>query len=95
VSLLLPDGITHLDDLPYTHHAAIVRALAFLSFEELPEEERPPHEIWWENDLMKEHFKRVRAAREAKYGLESGSNMRDEPIEGPVERNAAMDGLLV
>jgi hypothetical protein len=93
VSLLLPPGIEHVDDLPYTFHNALVTALGFLSLEELPKDERPPRRIWFEADLMKEHFRRVEAAREAKYGG-GGGKMSDEPIDGPTEKNRAMDDLF-
>lgn len=95
MSLLLPTGIEHVDDLPYTFHNALVQALSFLSLEELPKEERPPRRIWMERDLMKDHFKRVEAAREAKYGTgDGGGKMSDIPLDGPEERNAAMDDLI-
>jgi hypothetical protein len=95
VSLLLPDGIDHIDDLPYTFHNALVQSLGFLAMEELPKDERPPRRIWMERDLMKDHFKRVEAARDAKYGTGSGdTKMSDQPLDGPETRNAAMDDLI-
>lgn len=61
--------------------------LGFLSFDELPKDETPPRRIWLEGDLMKAHWAEVERARKAKYGG------KDEAIDGPSERNAAMDDL--
>jgi hypothetical protein len=92
MSLLLPEGVDHLDELPYTIHDHIVTGLSFLRFEELPKDEQPPREIWMEHDLMKQHFKAVEAIRKEKYGLKS-DDIRDTPISGPkhsIKRNAAL-----
>lgn len=94
-SLLMPDGIDRLEDLPYTYQTHITNALAFLRFEELPKDEVPDREIWLERDLMKEHFKMVERVREEKYGLKS-KDIRDEPIGGPastVKRNPLLKGI--
>lgn len=71
MTVLFPDGITRLMDLPYTLFDAINMALDFLKYEELPEDERPPREIWLEPDLMREHVKAIKEIREEKYGLKS------------------------
>lgn len=63
--------------------------LGFLSFDELPEEDRPPRRIWLEPDLMKAHWAEVKRAHKAKYGSKD-----DEGIDGPSERNSMMDDLL-
>lgn len=94
MSLLFPPGITHLMDLPYPMFNAIRNALGFLAFDELPSDERPPRDIWMEPKLLNEHFKKVEAARNARFGNKA-DKMSDEPIDGPSERNALVDELLV
>jgi hypothetical protein len=86
-SLLLPDGIRDIRDLPHTYHDSIVLALHFLSFEELPSEDQPPREIWMDPDAMGEHWEMVKRRNEARYGK---GDIRDDEIEGPVEDNEAM-----
>lgn len=85
MSLLLPDGIDHLLDLPYTHFDAIRDALGYLSFEELPRDERPPRAIWRDPKAIRAWFRDVEAERERKFGANKG--VYDEPIEGPVSEN--------
>lgn len=43
---------------------------------------------------MKRWAKEVEALRNEKYGLKSNRDIRDEPIDGPVERNAATKELF-
>lgn len=92
MSQLFPEGITKLDDLPYTHFDAILTGLQFLAFEELIKEERPPRDIWMEPKKLKEHFDLVERRRKAKYGGDDG-DIRDVPIDGPVEQNDVMKEL--
>lgn len=66
---------------------AIRQALAFLTFDELPDDERPPRSIWLKQDELKKWFAAVRRRREEKYGLKSDGRISDEPIEGPTSQN--------
>lgn len=97
MSLLFPPGITHLMDLPFVMFNAIRNALGFLSFDELPSDERPPRSIWMEPKLLNDHFREVERVRKAKYGGgdDSSTDIKDVPIKGPVERNALINELLV
>lgn len=88
LSSLFPPGIERLYDLPFTIHNAILAALNFLSFNELPKEERPPRWMWQDGEKLDEWFKEVERLREAKYGgggdqsrMES-SNLRSKLIVG-------------
>jgi hypothetical protein len=87
VSQLLPEGIDRLDDVPYTYWNALRVAMGFLTFDELPKDERPPREIWMDHDEMRKHWTAVELRREEKYGGgEDG---------GPVtKRNRAADDLI-
>lgn len=55
-------------DLPFTIHNLILGALGFLSFDELPDEERPPKNIWLDGDKMKAWWVEIRRMREARDG---------------------------
>jgi hypothetical protein len=87
VSLLLPEGIDHLLDLPHTLFNAVRSALSFLGFEELPNDERPPRDIWLNNKLLREWFKAVQ--RKRKERMENP----EEQIDGDVSENDT-EGLL-
>lgn len=89
LSLLFPDGIATIRELPYNIFDAIKLALVFLTYEELESEERPPKKIWLDGEAMSKWWKAVKRRREAKY---SGKGSDD--IDGPVERNALADELL-
>lgn len=96
MSLLLPEGITSLYDLPYSIFEAVRLGLVFASWDELPKEERPPKSIWFDGPELKKHWKAVERMREQKYsgkGDGPSVDIRDQPIDGPSERNAAMDEL--
>lgn len=90
LSLLLPDDIQNLHDLPYTIFDAIKLALVWLSYEELESEERPPKEIWLEPKEMSKWFKAVNKRRREKWGMDK----HDQDIDGPVEHNALAKELL-
>lgn len=86
ISSLFPPGITRLIDLPYTIHNAIISAIGFLSFEELPKDERPPRSIWMDGDALAAHWREVERAREAKYGSGAApaadySEMDESPLK--------------
>lgn len=96
LKLLLPEGIDDIWDLPYPLFEAIKLALVFLRYEELPGDEQPPNSIWLDADEMGKWWKAVDRRRKEKYGLKSDDDdIRDVPIDGPVERNAAVNDLLV
>lgn len=73
-------------DCPHALFEAIRSALVFLSFEELPKDERPDKRIWLNGAALKEHFERVERNRDAK--------AQGKDIEDPVT-NAAAAGLIV
>lgn len=87
VSALLPEGVRSLADAPYTLHDAIVAALHFLKYEELPKDEQPPKRIWFDNDAMRDWIAHIERVREAKY--------KGEKPSGPTEENDAASDLLV
>jgi hypothetical protein len=66
VSSLLPPGVKSLYDAPHLFVQAVRRALQYLSFDELAEEERPPKKIWLDNDKMTEWFDSVKRNRKSK-----------------------------
>jgi hypothetical protein len=69
VSSLLPEGVDHLVDAPYTLHQNIVFALRVIRWEEeLSPDERPPKRIWLDNDKLTAHFDEVQRKRDEKYG---------------------------
>lgn len=76
ISSLFPPGVKRLWDLPWTLHQAVRMALLFLSFEELPDEERPPKHIWLDTEKMKEHAAWVKRKRKA---AAKGEDMSDMP----------------
>lgn len=79
---MLPEGCTRLVDAPWKLHDAIYRALTILSFEDLPEDEQPPENIWDDNRELGRWFKAVKAKREA------DADPRRE-IDKPVQNDAA------
>lgn len=66
----------------------------FLSFDELPKDERPPKRIWLDGDSLREWFADVERKREAKWSGGSSKGGWDKSIEDPVENEAAK-GLIV
>lgn len=42
-----------------------------LGFFELPDEDRPPEELWLDEERISQHFEDVKARRNEKYGVES------------------------
>jgi hypothetical protein len=94
MALLLPEGVTSLYDLPYSIFEAVRIGLVFTSWDELPKEEKPPKSIWFDSAELRKHWKAVERMREQKFsGKGDGSDIRDQPIDGPTERNAMMDEL--
>lgn len=59
--------------------------MLYISFDELPSDERPPRRIWLDDDALTAHFQRVERDREAKYGGGDSAG----PIEDPVSNDAA------
>lgn len=93
VSVLFPEGVKSLTELPYTIFDAIRQGLTFLKFQEMDEDEQPPREIWLDTKRLKEHMEMVTRTRKAKYGGGDADDIRDVPIDGPVEENALIAEL--
>lgn len=64
------------------------QALVFLSWDELPNDERPPRTIWRNGDKLKEWFDDVKEKREREMDPKRNN------IEDPVDNEAAK-GLIV
>lgn len=89
MSSLLPEGVDHLSDAPYTLHQAIVFGLRVLEWEELSPDERPPKRLWLNNAALNTHFEEVQRKRDEKFKPGGGSDSRDLPDEDPrVKRNS-------
>lgn len=86
IEQLLPDGIADLRDAPYVLIGAVRHAMAILSWEELPDDERPPRTLWNDGEKLDAWFKDVRRRREEKYG--TGKRSGPGPIEDPVQNDA-------
>lgn len=87
ISSLLPPGITRLTECPYTISNSILAALGFLSFDELPEDERPPKRIWLDSKAMKAHWGEIKRLRKAK--------LDGHGDQGEMSKNALKDRLLI
>lgn len=97
MTILLPFGVTSIVDLPYSVFESLRLALVFISYDELESEERPPKSIWFEPDELKKHWKAVERRRKQKWSAKPGDDdddIRDQPIDGPWERNPAVDDLV-
>lgn len=92
VSVLFPEGIDRLDDLPWTFQTAITTGLAYLSFEELPKDERPPKRIWDRPDEMTAWWKMIERQRDEKYGGSGGDSSAAGTHE---EKNDMTKDLIV
>jgi hypothetical protein len=86
---LLPDGVQDVRDCPHVWFEAIRSALVFLSFDELPKDERPPRRIWLDGEQLKLWFDDVERKREERY-----SNKGPGPIDDPVQNQAAKDLIV-
>lgn len=85
VSELFPPGTENVRDLPWRWFEAIRLAMFFISFDELPEEERPPRKIWLDTEALESHFSALKAKREREA-------KGDKTLEGePVQNKAARD----
>lgn len=84
VSELFPPGVENVRDLPARLFEGIRMAMVFLSFEELPPEERPPRKIWLNDEKLSAWFTRVEADRERERG---GDNTVDDPVDNPAARD--------
>ena len=96
VSRLWPEGVDHLAEAPWTWFHAVRLAQIYLSFEELPDDERPPKRIWDDSEALNEHFRWVKAERDRKYktgGGSSGGGGDDEAAED--KRNSLTKDLVV
>lgn len=88
---LLPPGVRNWRDCPHTIFEAVRLGHIFLSFEELPEDERPARRIWLDPAQLTAWFDDVKRRRESQ---SSGSRDWDRSIEDPVSNEAAR-GLIV
>ena len=67
MSTLLPEGVDHLGDAPFTLHSAILMALRWLEFDQLPLDERPKKRIWLDGEAMESWWEHVEEIRKAKF----------------------------
>lgn len=74
-------------DMPFPLHDAILRALMFLSWEELPDDERPPRRIWLYGDDLRDWFREVRARRDEKYGTGNSNSQIEDPVDNPAAKD--------
>lgn len=84
VSSLFPPGITQLADLPHHLGDAISKGLAFISFDELPSDEKPPRKIWLDEEQLSEWFDQVAKRRDEKYGTDSSKEI-DDPVQNQMQ----------
>lgn len=70
-------------DCPHTIFEAIRNAMLVLSFDELPEDERPPKRIWLDGERLRDWFKTVERRRKEKY---SGKHI-DDPVDNDAARS--------
>jgi hypothetical protein len=82
VSSLLPPGVKSMYDAPHVFVVAVTRALQFLKFEELPEEERPPKWMWLDNERMTRWWDEVRLNRRSKTGAPNVPDMERNELMG-------------
>jgi hypothetical protein len=76
---LLIDG--RIEKTPWYLSAAIHHAVTILSWMELPDDKRPPEEIWLHPELLEEHFERVFPKNEEE-GVEKVPMMSNELTKG-------------
>jgi hypothetical protein len=75
--------VRDLHDCPYTLFAAIRRAMFYLSFDELPKEERPPKRIWDDDEAIEEWF----AAIERKRKRDMTTPQVDDPVQNELTKD--------
>lgn len=69
-SVLLPRGVTSVEDLPADLASAIAHAYSILNWQEnLTEEEMPPRWMWHLDWELEQWFEEVDIARQAKYNV--------------------------
>lgn len=86
ISSLFPPGVERLIDMPFTIHQAILAAMQFISFGELPKEERPPKSIWLNGPKLEAWFVEVERLREDRM---NGGNQSE------MDRSDLKDRLIV
>lgn len=72
--------------MPYTLFDSLRQGAIFAKFEEMPEDEAPPRNIWTSRDLLSEHFEMVRRQRESRF--KGGDDIHEE-VEDGVDNEAA------
>jgi hypothetical protein len=55
----LAEGLEYSDDLPHTISTAIVTRIRIDSLNELPEDKRPPRDLWWKPFKLKQFLDEV------------------------------------
>ena len=91
VSELFPQHFDDLRDLPHPFFDLIRRAMLYLGFDELDEDEVPPKRIWSDDEQLSEWFSEIRRRRKRKAeGKDDWSRDIDDPVD-----NAAAAGLIV
>lgn len=93
MSRLWPEGVDHLAEVPWTWFHAVRLAQVFLSFEELPDDERPPKRIWDDSEALTAHFRWVKQERERKYKSGGGGSSSDDDAED--KQNSLARDLVV
>lgn len=79
-------------DLPHRWWEAIRMATMFISFDELPKEERPPKTIWLDEEKLGAWFQKVEQDRKRRYG--SDGKPGDSVLEGETVENKAAKALI-
>lgn len=87
MSVLFPEGIHTLADLPHTIFDAIVVGMQFVRFEELEEDEKPKKAIYLDQKKLEAHFAAVKKRRKER--SETDKDGRSREIEDPVSNDAA------
>ncbi len=71
---------------------AVNDALTVLSwFENLPEDEQPPRQFWWSDELLNKWFTNVREKRDAGSARNKPHSSYDDAEDVPMSDNAMID----
>lgn len=74
--------------MPYTLFEALRNGAIFAKFQEMPEDESPPRNIWTNSELLGEHFEKVKRQRESRFKGGGNDDIHEE-IEDGVDNDAA------
>ena len=87
---IFSDGIF---EAPWELVVGVNLALQVLSwYENLPSDERPPHSIWWSDELLDQWFTDVEEKRNSRHGGGKGSSY-DRADDAPMSENEFAAGL--